>query len=139
RARARLSPLTELGLPAPSVVEQALSRDRLAEAAVLAGLVPASSVRCAGVEQALAAARGLGFPVVLKSTDAVVAQNGVVRSVPKGQIATSESDLAKRTSAFSDGLLVQRFMGNEVVSFGGVMARGSLIGVTVSHYKLLVV
>src|SRR5947207_1023911 len=135
QGRAQLSPLTELGLPAPSVIEQALSRERLAEAAVLAGLVPASSVRCMGVEQALAAARGLGFPVVLKSTDAVCAQNGVVRSVPKGQIATSESDLATRTSAFGGELLVQRFMGNDVVSFGGVMASGSLIGIAVSRYK----
>jgi predicted ATP-grasp superfamily ATP-dependent carboligase len=135
QARAQLDPLTELGLPQASVVEQALSRERLAEAAGLAGLVPASSVRCVGLEQALTAARGLGFPVVLKSTDAVSANNGVVRSVPKGQIATSESDLAKRTPAFGGELLVQRFMGNEVVSFGGVMAGGSLIGVAVSRYK----
>jgi predicted ATP-grasp superfamily ATP-dependent carboligase len=135
RGRARLSPFTELGLPAPSVVEQALSRERLAEAAVLAGLVPATSVRCAGVEQALVAGRGLGFPVVLKSTDAVSARDGVVRTVPKGQIAASESDLAKRAPAFSDELLVQPFMGGAVLSFGGVMARGSLIGVAVSRYK----
>jgi predicted ATP-grasp superfamily ATP-dependent carboligase len=135
RGRAQLSGLTELGLPPAPVVEQALSRERLAGAAAIAGLVPATSIRCADVEQALVAARGLGFPVVLKSTEAVGAYDGVVRSVPKGQIVSSEADLARRAPAFSDGLLVQHFMGDQIVSFGGVMAGGSLIGVAVSRYK----
>jgi predicted ATP-grasp superfamily ATP-dependent carboligase len=135
RGRGRLCELTELGLPAASVVDQALSRECLTGAAATAGLVPATSVRCADLEQALAAAHGLGFPVVLKSTEAVGAHDGVVRSVPKGQIVTSEADLALRAPAFRDGLLVQCFVGDQIVSFGGVMAGGSLIGVAVSRYK----
>lgn len=135
QGRARLNPLVALGLPAPAVVERALSREFLADAAVRAGLVPATSVRCADIEQALAAARELGFPVVLKSTDAASARNGVTEGAPKGHIATSEADLAARAQAFNDELLVQRFMGDRVVSFGGVMAQGSLIGVAVSRYK----
>ena len=53
RGRARLCELTELGLPAASVVEQALSRECLTGAAAIAGLVPATSIRCEDLEQAL--------------------------------------------------------------------------------------
>jgi predicted ATP-grasp superfamily ATP-dependent carboligase len=135
RGRTQLQELTELGLPAPFVVERALSRASLAEAAGQAGLVPAVSIRCTGVEQALAAARRIGFPIVLKSPEAASASDHTVPGAPKGQTVTTEADLADAASAFRDGLLVQRWVKGNLISFGGVIAAGRLLGVAVSRYR----
>jgi len=135
RGREHLRELTELGLPAPSVIERALSRESLAEAAEQAGLVPAVSIRCVGVEQALAAARKLGFPVVLKATEAASVHDRAVAGAPKGQIISTEADLAQRARAFGNGLLVQRWAGDDLISFGGVIGGGCLLGVAVSRYQ----
>ena len=121
RGRARLAEFTDLGLPAPAVVERALSRESLVDAAERVGLLAAPSVHCTGTEEALAAAARLGFPMVLKSIDAIDLESGVVRRVPKGQIVTDEEDLKRRVLAFRDGFLVQRFMGEKILSVGGVI------------------
>jgi predicted ATP-grasp superfamily ATP-dependent carboligase len=135
RQRERLRGLTDLGLPSHEVVVRALSRESPVDAAEAAGLVPATSIRCVGVDDALAAARCLGYPVVLKSTEAVRLRDGVLQNVPKGQIATDDADLERRMRAFSDGLLVQRRVDGDVISVGGVMAGGALLAIAVSRYK----
>jgi predicted ATP-grasp superfamily ATP-dependent carboligase len=133
--REHLSGLTDLGLPPHSVVERALNRESLAEAAKQAGFLPPVSIRCGGIGEALAAARRLGFPVVLKSTDAASVRGRAISRVPKGHIASSEGELAEVAPVFGDCLLVQRWAGNDLISFGGVMAGGSLLGVAVSRYR----
>jgi predicted ATP-grasp superfamily ATP-dependent carboligase len=135
RGREQLGELTELGLPAPSILERALSRESLAEAAGQAGLIPAVSIRCGGVEEARAAAEELGYPVVVKSTDAAaVRQRGVVGG-RKGQIVSNDAVLAETVRAFGAAVLVQRWAGDDVVSFGGVIGGGELLGVAVSRYR----
>jgi predicted ATP-grasp superfamily ATP-dependent carboligase len=135
RQRESLSELTELGLPSPTVIERVLNRESLAEAAAQTGLVPAVSIRCVGVEEALAAANQLGFPVVIKATKAASPSGEAVAGAPKGQIVSCEADLALRAQAFPDGLLIQRWAGDDLISFGGVIGGGRLLGVAVSRYR----
>jgi predicted ATP-grasp superfamily ATP-dependent carboligase len=135
RGREQLQGLTELGLPSPSVVERVLSRESLAEAAAATGLIPAVSIRCVGVEQALAAARKLGFPVVLKAVEAASVRDRAVPAAPKGLLILTEANLTDRAQGFPDGLLVQRWAGDDLISFGGVIGGGRLLGAAVSRYR----
>lgn len=134
QGREHLCELTELGLPSPSVVERALSRESLAEAAEQAGLVPAVSIRCVGVEQALGAARRLGFPVVLKSTEAALLSADAASGAPKGRLVQNEAELHLEAPDFHAGLLVQPVVPGEPISFAGVSADGRLLAVTVARY-----
>jgi predicted ATP-grasp superfamily ATP-dependent carboligase len=135
RGRERLQGLTELGLPSASIVARALNRESLAAAAEQVGFVPAESIGCIGLEQASAAARQLGFPVVLKSRHAANVHNGACSGAPKSQVVSTGAELAERAPTFGDGLLVQRWAGHDLISFGGVIADGSLLGVAVSRYQ----
>jgi predicted ATP-grasp superfamily ATP-dependent carboligase len=133
--RERLEPLTALGLPAPSAIERAFSRQSLAEAAGPAGLIPAESILCTGLEQAAVAADKLGFPVVLKSATIASADEHGAVGAPKGQIAPTEAHLEQAASAFHDPFLIQRYVRGNVLSFGGVMAQGHLLSVSVARYQ----
>jgi predicted ATP-grasp superfamily ATP-dependent carboligase len=135
RKRERLQELTELGLPPQDVVERSLQRESLAVAAAQVGLIPAVSIRCNNLEEALTASRRLGFPVVLKSPEAPNPSNDVVPSVPKGRTVASENDLAQAVSAFQGELLVQRWVRGDLISIGGVLADERLLGVAVSRYQ----
>jgi predicted ATP-grasp superfamily ATP-dependent carboligase len=134
RGREQLEGLTNLGLPPTPVVERALSRDALAEAARHVGMRSATSIRCSDAEHALAAGRRLGFPVIVKSTDGSQVLGQVALGLPKGQVIASESQLIARARTFPDGLLVQRLIPGDLFSFGGVIAGGSLVGAAVSRY-----
>lgn len=133
--REQLEELTTLGLPSHSIVERALQRETIEQAARQAGLSWATSIRCVSVEQALAAAHQLGFPVAVKSISAARYGRGAVESVPKGRVVSTAKDLAVAAAGFRDGLLIQRWIAGELVSFGGVFAGGRLLGVAVSRYK----
>ena len=135
RGREQLRELTELGLPSASVIERALSREALAQSAARAGFSAAMSIRCANALEAREAAERFGFPVVLKSTHAATLGEGTVASVPKGQVVANERELMSAAPAFGAELLVQRWAGDELISFGGVIADGKLLGVAVSRYR----
>jgi predicted ATP-grasp superfamily ATP-dependent carboligase len=134
QGREYLRELTDLGLPSASVIERALSRESLAGAAEQAGLAPVVSVLCVGVEQALAAARRLGFPVVLKSAQAALLSAGVASGAPKGRLVQNEAELRREAPDFDAGLLVQPVVPGEPISFGGVIAEGRLLAVVVARY-----
>jgi predicted ATP-grasp superfamily ATP-dependent carboligase len=135
RQRERLQELTELGLPSPAVLERSLTRECLAEAAARAGMTPATSIRCAGVEQALAAADQLGFPLALKSIHAATADAHAMRAAPKGRIVRSASDLIEALPDFADEQLLQRYVAGDLISFAGVAASGRLLGCAVARYR----
>jgi predicted ATP-grasp superfamily ATP-dependent carboligase len=134
RERERLSDLTTLGLPAHAIVERALSRTQLARATAAVGLTAIDSIRCAGADEALAAARSLGFPVVLKSIDAALGDAKTVSGAPKGRLVHSEAELRHEAGDFHDGLLVQPVVRGEPISFAGVVAGGRLRAVAVARY-----
>ncbi len=135
RDRAQLEELTRLGLPPHAVVQASLNRERLAEAAAQVGLTPAMSIRCSNHQEVLAAAKELGFPIVLKSTDAAI--DGApqsVQAVPKSHVVRDPKELEEALSSFVGDLLVQRYLRGMLLSFGGVIANGQLLGLAVSRY-----
>lgn len=135
RNREHLQKLTNLGLPTREAVERSLQRESLAAAAAMVGLTPAVSIRCNDSAQALAAARQLRFPVVLKSLEAPDPSDNAVPSVPKGQTVANEKNLMRAASAFHGKLLVQRWVTGDLVSFAGVLADERLLAVAVSRYR----
>ena len=135
RGRERLQDLAELGLLSPAVVERSLTRECLAQAAARAGMTTATSIRCAGIEQALAAADQLGFPLALKSIHAATADAHAVAAAPKGRIVHSASDLIEALPGFPGEQLLQRYVTGDLISFAGVVARGRLLGCAVARYR----
>jgi predicted ATP-grasp superfamily ATP-dependent carboligase len=133
--RERIETLTKLGLPPSSIVERAMHRELLMEAAEEVGLPSATSIRCADVKEALAAGEKLGFPVALKSVDAAQPAAQTIESAPKGQVVSSAAELAEAATRFDGGMLLQRWVAGEVISFGGVSADRRLLGVAVSRYR----
>jgi predicted ATP-grasp superfamily ATP-dependent carboligase len=135
RDRAQLEDLTRLGLPPHTVVQATLNRERLAETAAQVGLTPATSIRCSTRGEVLAAARELGYPIVLKSTDAAIAEGSLsVQAVPKGHVVRKPKDLDEALTSFAGDLLVQRYLRGTLLSVGGVIAGGQLLGLAVSRY-----
>ena len=132
--RESVETLTKLGLPSSLIVERAMHRQLLTAAAEEVGLPSATSIRCADVQQALAAAEKLGFPVALKSLDAAQPAARTIESAPKGQVVSSAAELAEAAAQFDGGMLLQRWVAGEVISFGGVFAEERLLGVAVSRY-----
>jgi predicted ATP-grasp superfamily ATP-dependent carboligase len=63
--RARLEPHLRIGLPPHDVILRALDKPALLDAATSVGLGPPPSATCAEVEEAVAAARRIGYPVVV--------------------------------------------------------------------------
>jgi predicted ATP-grasp superfamily ATP-dependent carboligase len=136
RGRAQLEDLTRLGLPPHPVVQASLNRECLAEAATQVGFTPAISIRCSSRHEVFAAAQRLGFPIVLKSTDAAIAEGSqFVQAVPKGRVVHNFKELDEALSSFTGDLLVQSYLRGMLLSFGGVIADGQLLGLAVSRYR----
>ncbi len=133
--RARLEGLTRLGLPPPDAVERSLSREALEAAAKRAGLQPVEAVRCWHLDQGIAAAGQLGFPVVLKPAYGAQVTDGRVTKVPKARQVSDALALEEALPAFHGEFLVQRLVSGNVVSFAGVMADGALLGVACAIYR----
>jgi predicted ATP-grasp superfamily ATP-dependent carboligase len=132
RQRARLEPLVTLGLPAAEVVERALDREVMASLAADAGFSPPPEIACSDGDQAVAAARSIGFPVLVKPW-ATVASHGSVTERRASRLARDESSV--RDAARSLGpSVVQAFLGGSIVSFAGVAAEGGLLAYVASRY-----
>ncbi len=135
RRREHLESLTRIGLPAPASVERSLDREILDETAAAAGLSPAESIRCTSLEEARAAARTLGLPIILKSIRTVDQIGRTVRQTrPSRRIAT-EDELAEAVPGHDGAFLMQRAQPGTPLSFAGVMADGRLLGVAVARYR----
>jgi predicted ATP-grasp superfamily ATP-dependent carboligase len=135
RMRERLEGLARIGLPSPAVVERSLDREVLARAAGEAGLSPTESIRCESVSEALAAARGFGLPVVLKSTQTVHQVGRSVQQAPPSQRVDTEDELTKAVRAHQDAFLIQRTEAGESLSFAGVTVGDRLLGVALARYR----
>lgn len=135
RGRERLEGLTRLGLPAPASVERSLDRDVMAEVAATVGFSPAESIRCTNLEEGRAAARALGFPLILKAPRTASQVDGAIQQThPSRRIATEE-ELAEALPAYPGVFLAQRVEAGLPLSFAGVMAGGRLLAVAVARYS----
>jgi predicted ATP-grasp superfamily ATP-dependent carboligase len=134
RERDALDGLTRLGLPPHATVERGFNREVLAAAAAVAGLSPAVAVRCADVGDAVRAANELGYPVLLKSISTVRDRGAVVAAGPNTRRVEDEQELRSAVGFYGAAWLVQRVESGRTLSFGGVVARGRLLGAGVSEY-----
>lgn len=132
--RDALEDLTQTGLPSHDAVARGFNREVLAAAAGLAGLCPAAAERCGTVEEAVAAAGRLGYPVLMKSISTVRDLGDVVAAGPGTRRIAHEAELRQAVEFYGNAWLVQQLSHGRTLSFGGVMAGGRLIGVAVSRY-----
>jgi predicted ATP-grasp superfamily ATP-dependent carboligase len=133
--RERLEGLTRIGLPAPELLARALDREVLAASAAAAGLSPPESIRCTGPQEGIAAARTLGFPVILKSLHTVQVRGSTVQQAPPSRSSATEPELEAALAAHEDTFLVQRTERGAPLSFAGVIADDRLLAVAVARYR----
>jgi predicted ATP-grasp superfamily ATP-dependent carboligase len=133
RHRDRFAPFVELGLPPKDVVERCVSKQALVRAAAEVGLDSPETAICADEGEARAAARRLGYPVVLKPPSSVFGRNG--RVTQRGSaLITDEASLVAVWPEYGESALIQRCMRGPVLSFSGVAAEGRLLAYGVSRY-----
>jgi predicted ATP-grasp superfamily ATP-dependent carboligase len=132
RQRTRLEPLVALGLPRPEVVERALDREVTASLAADVGFPPPPEIACSDCHQAVAAARSIGFPVLVKPW-VTVASHGSVTERRASRLARDESEVLEAARAVGPSV-VQAFVAGPVVSFAGVAAEGRLLAYVASRY-----
>jgi predicted ATP-grasp superfamily ATP-dependent carboligase len=133
RHREHFEPFVELGLPSTDVVERCVSKQELVRAAAEVGLDSPETEVCAGEADATAAARRLGYPVVLKPQSSVFGRNGRVRQRGSA-LVTDESSLAALWPEYGAPALIQQRVEGPVLSFSGVAADGRLLAYGVSRY-----
>jgi len=133
--RERLEGLARIGLPAPASVERSLDREILDETAATVGLSPAESIRATNLEEARAAARTLGLPIILKSIRTVDRVGRAVRQTRPSRRIASEEELTEAVPGHDGAFLIQRAEPGTPLSFAGVMAGGRLLGVAVARYR----
>ena len=133
-ASGRLKDLVRMGLPEHALVRSALNRENVTAAARDAGFPVAESLAFAGPAEALAGSRSLGFPLILKAAQTAIDDGqAVARGFASVWVANPKAlsqALAERSAPF----LLQRALQGDVLSVGGVMAQGRLLGVAVSRY-----
>ncbi|MEK6277142.1 MAG: hypothetical protein AABM29_03905 [Actinomycetota bacterium] len=123
----------ELGLPSREVVDACVSKVDLHEKAVEAGLSPPETIVCSNAGEALAAARRLGYPVLLKPRRTVFSRDGDTRQ-RQSFMAADEAALEARLPEFGLPCLLQRRERGQIVSIGGVMAEDRLQAIAASRY-----
>jgi cation diffusion facilitator CzcD-associated flavoprotein CzcO/predicted ATP-grasp superfamily ATP-dependent carboligase len=121
------------GLPSPDAVKRALSKLALVEAAAKSGHPAPRTVVCRDPGEAVAAADTLGYPVVLKPRRSVFEHGGGLRQ--RASVTVDDPGTLKHlASDFGMPCLVQRRETGSVVSVGGVIVGGDLLGAVASRY-----
>ena len=134
RGRARLEAHVRIGLPPPGDVWRALDKVELTAVAARHGLQSPRTVICQGAADALAAADDLGYPVLVKPPRSVIEQ-GSMRQRSGSELAADAAELQALIELFGGEGLVQQRVAGALVSFGGVLAHGRLLGEAVSRYR----
>jgi FAD-dependent urate hydroxylase len=133
RARDRLEPHVRMGLPSHDAVVASLNKLALAEAAVKVRLGAPETAVCSTVDDALAAADRMGFPVALKPASSLIEVAGVPMRVGSVMVADPER-LARLAPSYGVPCLIERAEPGSLVSFAGVFADSRLLATAVSRY-----
>jgi predicted ATP-grasp superfamily ATP-dependent carboligase len=133
KRRDRLTPYVRLGLPSHEVVEGALDKESLAQAAGEVGLAAPDARTCHGTSEARSAAAAFGYPVVVKPIQTVVERDGVAHRAAS-HLVVDEGELASALNVLEGACIVQRRADGCVISFGGVATASGLLGHVVSRY-----
>lgn len=131
--RARFPQWLRLGLPPAPVVAAALDKRCLTDVARDLGLPQPRSETCETVEDALAAARLMGYPVVLKPHSTVFVDGDTLHQ-RSSRVASDSSALGRMASDYGSPFLVQEYLSGATYSLAGVVADGALPGVAMARY-----
>jgi predicted ATP-grasp superfamily ATP-dependent carboligase len=123
-----------LGMPEPETVERCRSKEALLEVAARVGLSAPETAVCADRRHALAVARRLGFPLVLKPRGTVFETGSEVRHRASSLVADPAA-LDRGLAATGWPCLLQRRETGTIASFGGVFADGRLLALAFSRYR----
>jgi len=124
----------DLSLPPVKVVETCVNKVDLLEAAASVGLDVPETIVCDTVADVRAAAREIGFPLLLKPRSTVFQHDGKVRE-KASFLAPDAAALESRMSEFGFPCLLQRREDGFPMSFAGVFAGGRLLGAVWSRYR----
>jgi predicted ATP-grasp superfamily ATP-dependent carboligase len=133
RFRAELERHVQVGVPDIGVVERALDKARLASEGTNVGLPAPEGILCNALDEALAAARELRYPVMVKGACAISLQDGKVRRFPSRRV--SDDDELRLAHEQVGACIVQAVEAGSLVSFGGVMSDEGLLGTVISRYR----
>jgi predicted ATP-grasp superfamily ATP-dependent carboligase len=136
RHRERIEPHARLGLPPHETVERCFDKWELDRCAREAGLPGPETVLCTNEAEALEAARGFGFPVLVKSRRAVAFDRGgnAIRQRGSRPVA-GEGALGAALQLYGLPCLVQRREAGTILSVGGVATEDGLLGLACSRYS----
>jgi predicted ATP-grasp superfamily ATP-dependent carboligase len=134
QSRERLEPYVKLGLPPHELVKRSLSKVALVDRAAKVGIPAPDTLICSQPEAALDAARRLGYPVMLKSGQAVFDRDG--RLSRRGSaLVHDQASLAQLLTEYGRPWLIQRVVPGTLLSFAGVIAEERLLSCAVSRYR----
>jgi len=129
-----IEPYARLGLPPHEVVLRALDKPLLQSKAAAVGLAPPRSVICSNAEEALAAARELTFPLVVKPARSVTWTARQIRQ-HKARVVEDGSLLKSAVAEVGVPLTLQEYVcGTTIVSCAAVRVDGRLLGLTLARY-----
>lgn len=119
---------------APSeVIEAAMRKADLHEAAARVGLAPPESIVCDTIEDARLAAASLGFPLLIKPRSSIFEDGDGLRQ--RGSfMAWDQATFERRLPEFGLPCLLQRCEDGPLISYAGVIAEGRLLASVVSRY-----
>lgn len=134
-ARARLEPHTRLGLPPPDVARACGDKEALLRVGAESGLLPPPTVVCSDGDEASAAARELGYPLIVKPSRSASSDGTTVRQRPTRFVA-AEAELREAVRAAGPRALVQRFERPRAhLSCGGVAVDGRVHHLVVARFR----
>ena len=129
-----IEPYARLGLPPHRVVLGALDKPLLTRRAATVGLVAPRSVDCSSDEEALAAAHGLEFPLLVKPAHSVTRTPGRAQQ-QRVQLVEDVSDLKAAIAAMRAPVTLQEYVSaTSVVSCAAVRIGDRLLGLTLARY-----
>ena len=125
--------VADLGLPSSEVVDECVSKLSLLEKAAEAGLSSPETIVCEDQEGVVAAAKQVGFPLVLKPRGTVFSHDGHLRQQVSA-LVWERTDLEALLPELVFPCLLQRREQGQIVSIGGVFAGGELMAAVPSRY-----
>jgi predicted ATP-grasp superfamily ATP-dependent carboligase len=130
-----IEPYARLGLPPHEIVLRTLDKPLLQTHAAAVGLTPPTSVVCTTAEEAVEAALGLTFPLIVKPAHSITMQAGRLIQHRKGIVVGDPTRLKRAVAEAGVPLTLQEYAsGATIVSVAGVRADGRLLGPTVVRY-----
>lgn len=126
--REQLEQHVRIALPPHEIVMRCLDKPAFLEAATLAGIAPPPSETCATLDEALAAAARIGYPVVLKPTQSLRAGH-----MHTTQYADDERAVRDLFPSFGGTVTLQRCETGHVCSISGVVFGGELLALCASR------